>query len=148
MIAAITSDIGRAPAARVIAGAQSLLHRSGYLLILGAFDRTLGWDNISIQLQQRGIEGVIAIDVTLPRDLNLPAASVDLQDMRLLEPLSNGLKISLSKLGESAAETVLARIERKAVSPKLKLVPKPLNTYFDLAGADRSALHAQGSERA
>jgi DNA-binding LacI/PurR family transcriptional regulator len=147
MVAAIAADIGRASHARVIAGAQSLLHRNGYLMILGAFDRTLGWDNISVQLRQRGIEGVIVIDVTVPRDLDLPLASVDLQDMRLLEPLSNGVKLSLSKLGECAAETVLGQIERKALPPKLKLLPRSPNAYFDLAGAGRPP-QVQRGERA
>jgi DNA-binding LacI/PurR family transcriptional regulator len=35
LVAAITSDIGRAPVARVVAGVQNLLHRRGYLLALG-----------------------------------------------------------------------------------------------------------------
>jgi DNA-binding LacI/PurR family transcriptional regulator len=62
LVAAITSDIGRAPVARVVAGVQSFLQRRGYMLALGAFDCASEWNTIPVQLQQRGIEGVIAID--------------------------------------------------------------------------------------
>src|ERR1700675_1169485 len=43
LVAAITSDIGLAPVARVIAGVQRLLHRRGYLLALGTFDCSAEW---------------------------------------------------------------------------------------------------------
>lgn len=140
MVAAITSDIGIAPVARVLAGVQSVLHRRGYLLTLGSCDCTAGWQNISVQLRQRGIEGVVAIDATLPPDLTLPFASVDLDYMNLLEPLSQDMRMWLTELGESAAETVLGQIEKKALprGSSAKAVPKVPSAYFGLtSGAHR-----------
>lgn len=136
LVAAITSDIGRAPVARVLAGVQKLLHRRGYLLALGTFDCTSEWQNISVALQQRGIEGVVAIDLILPPDLAVPVASVDLNFMTLLEPLSETTQAWLSELGESAGETVLRQIEKKTISRRTVVVPKlPLN-YFSVGNAD------------
>lgn len=136
LVAAITSDIGRAPVARVLAGVQKLLHRRGYLLALGTFDCTSECHNISVALQQRGIEGVVAIDLILPPDLAVPVASVDLNFMTLLEPLSETTQAWLSGLGESAGETVLRQIEKKTISRRTVVVPKlPLN-YFSVGNAD------------
>jgi DNA-binding LacI/PurR family transcriptional regulator len=132
LVAAITSDIGRAPVARVVAGVQNLLHRRGYLLALGTFDCASEWNTIPVQLQQRGIEGVIAIDSILPQELELPVASVDLEYMTLLEPLADDTQTWLSELGESAAETVLRQIEKDSTPRRMKVVPKLPSAYFDL----------------
>ena len=139
LVAAITSDIGRAPVARVIAGAQKLLHRRGYLLALGTFDRTSEWRNISVALQQRGIEGVVAIDATLRPDLAMPVISVDLDFMTLLEPLSENTQAWLAQLGESAAEMLLGQIEKSTIPRRMKVVPKLPGTYFGLSSADLGA---------
>jgi hypothetical protein len=139
LIAAITSDIGLAPVARVLAGVQSLLQRKGYLLALGSWDRTVGWQNISVELQQRGIEGMIAIDVTLPPELELPVASVDLDHITVLEPLADDMRTLLSELGESAAETVLRQIEKGTLPRKMKIAPQLPSTYFGLTNATRGA---------
>ncbi len=144
LIAAITSDIGLAPVARVLAGVQSLLHRRGYLLALGTWDCNSGWHNISVQLQQRGIEGIVAIDATLPPELELPVASVDLDCMTILEPLAEDMRTWLSELGVSAAETVLRQIEKETVPRRMKIAPKLPNAYFDLANA---SLGPEGNAR-
>jgi len=135
LVAAITSDIGRAPVARVVAGVQSLLHRRGYLLAIAVFDCASEWNTIPIQLRQRGIEGVIAIDAILPQDLELPVAFVDLEYMTFLEPLAEERQAWLSDLGESAAETVLRQIEKETVPRRMKVVPKLPSAYFDVPDA-------------
>jgi hypothetical protein len=138
LVAAVTSDIGLAPVARVLAGVESLLHRRGYLLALGSWDSTAEWRSVSVQLQQRGIEGVIAIEAPLPPDLAFPVASVDLGCMTLLEPFADDTRTWLSELGESAAETLLWQIEKKGpVSRAIgrKTVPRLPPAYFDLAHA-------------
>jgi Bacterial regulatory proteins, lacI family len=147
LVAAITADIGRAPVARVVAGVQTLLHRRGYMLVLGAFDCASEWNTIPVQLQQRGIEGVIAIDAILPQDLKLPVASVDLEYMSMLEPLADDMQAWLSELGESAAETVLRQIEKETLPRRMKVVPKFPNAYFDLPEA-RLGVGADARERA
>jgi DNA-binding LacI/PurR family transcriptional regulator len=136
MVAAIASDLGFAPAARVLAGVHRLLHRRGYLLVLGSFDCASGSRNISAQLQQRGIEGVVAIDVTLPPEVELPIASVDLDYMTLLEPLADNLRTWLSELGESAAETVLRQIEQQTAPRRTRIAAKLQSPYFGLSKAD------------
>jgi DNA-binding LacI/PurR family transcriptional regulator len=140
MIAAITSDIGLAPVARVVAGVQSLLQRRGYLLVLRSLDcssedRTSDCDSgsISLQLQQRGIEGVVAIGATLPSELKLPIAVVDFEYITLLEPLADEARIWLSDLGEAAAEAVIQQIERNTTPRRMKIVPRLPNAYFNLA---------------
>ncbi len=139
LVAAITSDIGRAPVARVVAGVQSALHRRGYLLALGAFDCASEWNTIRVQLQQRGIEGVIAVDAILPCELELPVASVDLNYTTLFEPLADHMQTWLSELGESAADTIVRQIEKETVSRKMKVFPKLPNAYFDLPGPSMEA---------
>jgi DNA-binding LacI/PurR family transcriptional regulator len=138
MIAAITSDIGSAPVARVLAGVQPLLHRKGYLLVLTSADCNSESD-ISIQLHQRGIEGVVAIGVSLPAELKLPVASVDLDYITLADPLAENHREWLSELGETAAEAVIRQVERKTTEKKttvgrMKIVPKLSHAYFNLPG--------------
>ena len=135
LVAAITPDIGRATVARVVAGVQGLLHRRGYLLALGTFDCASDWNTISVQLHQRGIEGVIAIDAVLPQELDLPVASVDLEYMSLLEPLADDMQVWLSEWGASAAEAVLRQIEKDTVPRRMKVAPKRPSAYFDLPNA-------------
>jgi LacI family transcriptional regulator len=147
LVAAITSDIGHPKVARVVAGVQTLLHGRGYLLVLGAFDCASEWNTIAVQLQQRGIEGVIAIDAILPHELRLPVASVDLECLSLLEPLADEMQAQLAELGESAAETVLRQIERENVPRRMKVVPKPPRGYFDLPSTQLAA-GVEASERA
>lgn len=139
VVAAVTSDIGRPSVARVVAGVQRSLHRRGYLLALGVFDCGSEWNTIPVQLHQRGIEGVIAIDAILPEELNLPVATVDLEYMTLLEPLSEETQQWLSELGENAAETVLRQIEKDTVPRRMKVVPKLPSAYFDLPSASMGA---------
>jgi hypothetical protein len=136
LVAAITSDLGRAPVARVLAGVQRLLQHRGYLLVLGPFDCGSEWHNLSVVLQQRGIEGVVAIDATLPPDLALPVASVNLDYLSPMEPLSEISEAWLSELGESAAEAVLWRIERKTIPDRMRIVPKLPGTCFGMSDAD------------
>jgi DNA-binding LacI/PurR family transcriptional regulator len=147
LVAAVTSDIGRAPAARVVAGVQGLLHRKGYMLALAAFDRASEWNTISVQLPQRGIEGVISIDAILPQDLSLPVASVDLEYMTFQEPLSEEMQTWLSELGESAAETILRQIEKETVPRRMKVVPKLPNAHFELP-SERLGVAVDARERA
>ena len=147
LVAAITSDIGRAPAARVVAGVQCLLHRKGYMLALAAFDCASEWNTISVQLQQRGIEGVISIDAILPQNLSLPVASVDLEYMTFQEPLSEEMQTWLLELGESAAETVLRQIEKETVPRRMKVAPKLPNAHFEVP-SERLGVAVDARERA
>ena len=147
VVAAVTSDIGRAPVARVVAGVQKLLQRRGYLLALASFDCASEWNTIPVQLQQRGVEGVIAIDAILPQELALPVSSVELEYMDFPEPLADEMRVWLSDLGESAADTVLRQIEKETVPRRMKVVPKLPNAYFDLP-SERLGVEVDARERA
>lgn len=147
VVAAVTSDIGRVQVARVVAGVQKLLHRRGYLLALATFDCASEWNTIPVQLQQRGVEGVIALDAILPQELALPVASVELEYMDFPEPLADEMRVWLSDLGESAADTVLRQIEKETVPRRMKVVPKLPNAYFDLP-SERLGVEVDAGERA
>ena len=131
MVAAVTPDFGRGPVARVVAGLQNRLHRKGYLLALGTTDFTEA-NGMSDQLQQRGIEGIIAIDAIVPRHTELPVASVNLGYMSSLEPLTEDMRAWLSELGEAAAETIIRQIETQTSSRRMKVDPKLPPAYFEL----------------
>jgi hypothetical protein len=111
LIAVISDNFGREQVAHVVAGMERRLRRKGYLLALGALDRPSEWASLSVQLNQRGIEGIIAVGAKLPRDLDLPAALVDLGSVNLADSLAEDARLRLTQLGEFAAEAVMARIE-------------------------------------
>jgi DNA-binding LacI/PurR family transcriptional regulator len=100
------------------------LRRKGYLLILAAFDGDSDWALISVELQQRGIEGVIAIGMSPPRNVEMPVVSVDLGYLAAGEPLAEEVSGFLTDLGESAVDAVLRMIENKASPRKATIVPK------------------------
>ena len=131
MVAAVAPDFGRGPVARVVAGLQNRLHRKGYLLALGAADFT-ETNGMFAQLAQRGIEGIIAIDASVPRQMELPVASVDLGYMGSLEPLTKDTQAWLSELGEAAAETIIRQIETQTSSRRMKVDPRLSPSYFEL----------------
>jgi len=87
MVAAIAHDFGRGAVARVVAGVQSRLHKKGYLLALGTPDFEEA-NHISAQFQQRGIEGVIAIEAIVPMQMDLPVALVEFAYVTSSEVLS------------------------------------------------------------
>ncbi len=114
MIAAIASDFGRVPVAQVVAGLQTRLQEMEYLLALGSIDVSVSDSNqLCMQLQQRGIEGVIAIDAVVPRSLGLPTALVELGYGASSEPLTQTVRAWLGGVGESAAETIVEQIEKR-----------------------------------
>ena len=135
MITVITADFGRAAVARVVAGLQSRLNRSGYLLVLGAADSA---DSIHscAQFMQHGIEGVVAIDAAVPRQLDIPVAYVDLAYLGSDEPLSRDTQAWLSELGAAAADTIIRQIETGTASKRTKVEPKFSPAYFDVLHAN------------
>jgi len=137
MVAAVTSDFGGASAARVIAGLQSRLNRRGYLLALCSLDSADG-NSTRAQFQQRGIEGIVAIDAAVARHLDMPAAYVDLGYLNSVEALTDDMRARLSELGASAAETIIRQIENeKETSSKRPTVePRLPPAYFDLLRAN------------
>jgi len=134
MVAAIAHDFGRGPVARVVAGVQSRLHKRGYLLALGTPDFEEA-NQISAQFQQRGIEGVIAIEAIVPAQMELPVASVEFAYVTPSETLTEDEQAWLAKLGESAADTIIRQIEQENISRRVKVDAKLPSAYFDLPSA-------------
>ncbi len=132
MVAAVAHDFGRGPVARVIAGVQSGLHQRGYLLALGTPDFEDA-NHVSAQFQQRGIEGVIAIEAAVPTHMDLPVASVALDHACPMETLSEDAHLQLAALGESAAETIIRQIENETASRRMNVCPKLPGAVFSLA---------------
>jgi hypothetical protein len=130
---AVLADFGQAPVARIVASMERSLHRRGYLLILAASNGISEWTRTSVELQQRGIEGVIAVSANLPREVDLPVVSVDLEYLTAREPLKDEMRTWLSELGESAVEAVLGMIETKAAPRNATIVPKFPPAYVDLS---------------
>jgi Bacterial regulatory proteins, lacI family len=140
MVAVVSPDCGQPSVARAIAGMESSLRKKGYLLILAVFDGASDWTRISIELQQRGIEGVIAVGMSQPRDVEMPVVSVDLGYLAAREPLAEETSGWLTELGESAVDAVLRMIESKSAPRKATIVPKfpPAFVNFERAAFDEA----------
>ena len=139
MVAALATDFGHARVAQVIAGLHQRLHQNGYLLVLGSVDFG-DVRHFHSQFQQRGIEGVIAIDREIPCPLELPVASVDVGYLTGAEPLAENMRGWLTSVGEAAAETIIGRIECKDKedkdrSPRSEAEPGLAPACFDVASA-------------
>ena len=134
MVAAVAPDFGRGGVARVLAAVQRRLHSKGYLLALETADFS-GSENTSASLQQRGIEGVIAIDTAVPGQFQLPVASVELDFLASMEPLTEQTRAWLVGLGESAAETIVRQIEQQGASRQISVEAKLPVASFDLPNA-------------
>ena len=129
MIAVVASDFGRSPVAQVVAGAQTRLQEMGYLLVLGnvgVYDSA----GLCTQLQQRGIEGVIAIDQVVPRSAGLPSALVELGFGTTLEPLTQTARAWLAEVGESAADTMVEQIEKQSGASMTTIHAKMPPAFF------------------
>jgi len=135
MIGVVTPDFGRAAVAKVVAAVQERLHRRGYLLVLTTVDSTTA--NHATQFQQRGIEGLIAIDSQFSHEMDLPIAAVDLSYLAP-DSLTDGISHWLSELGTSAAEEIIRQIENETSGQRVVVEPELSPSYFDLTSASVS----------
>ena len=134
MVAVISADFGRPPVSRLIAGMERRLRRRGYLLVLGSLDSASEWANMTVDFQQRGVEGVLAVATNPPRELDMPMVSVELGFMALQESLASDMAAWFAELAESAVESLLAKIENNAVPRSSRIVPRLPHPYFNLPG--------------
>jgi hypothetical protein len=137
MVAALAADFGHARVAQVIAGLHRRLHENGYVLVLGSTDFG-DVQHFRSQFQQRGIEGVIAIEAEIPCQLELPVASVDVGYLTRAEPLAENLRGWLTSVGQAAAETIMERIEgeRSGTPAEASLGPGHFTAASALAGGE------------
>lgn len=132
LVALVASDLGNARTARIIAGVEGFLRVKGYLLVATTCDGTgpgthpSTYEDNTPQLLQRGIEGVISIDATLPKSLALPLVFIDLPASDLPEPVTPLKRERLLAMGEAAAQSLLAQIEHKTGHlTRVSLSPEP-----------------------
>ena len=125
-VALMTSDIGTARVARIVAGVEGFLREKGYFLMLSTCGRAVNSGH-SAQLLQRGIEGVITIDAPPPESITLPLVFIDLPSTDLPEPVTPLKRERLIALGEAAARSLLAQIEqRTGYLTRVALAPEPI----------------------
>ena len=128
LVALVASDLGNAHTARIIAGIEGFLQGKGYLLVTTTCGRAAPGrhEDTAAQLLQRGIEGVISIDASLPKSLALPLVFVDLPAGDSPEPITTLKRERLLALGEAAAQSLLAQIEQKTGHlTRVSLAPEP-----------------------
>lgn len=131
MVAAVTADFGRGRVATVVAGLQSRLHETGYLLALtgpGSGDGLY----LTSEFRQKGIEGVVAIDAEFPPEFALPVTSVEVGYVSSAE---GDLRPWLTSMGEAAADQIIRQIESEETDRRLSVEPKMPLRYFDVANA-------------
>jgi len=129
MVAAVTADFGRGRVAQVVAGLQSRLHETGYLLALTALGPGDG-PYLTSEFRQKGIEGVVAIDAAFPPEFALPVASVDVGYVSAVE---GDLRPWLTSMGEAAADSIIRQIESPETDRRLSFEPTTALRYFDVA---------------
>ena len=133
MVAAVAHDFGCATVAQ----------EKGYLLALGTLDVAGG--TLSAQFQQRGIEGVVAINQPVPRQFDLPIASVELGHARSSEFMQDEVRSSLAEMGKSAADMIVWQIENRSTSRRLTVKPHFQPAYFQSTSALQTERIAQES---
>ena len=130
MVALVASDLGNAQTARIVAGVEGFLHARGYLVVASSWDRTAQAAHAS-QLLQRGIEGIITVDATLPKSMTLPLVFIDLPTSDLPKPITVLKSEHLLAMGEAAAQSLLAQIEQKTGHfTRVSLSPEPTVGVF------------------
>lgn len=134
MVAVITSDFGRGAVAKVIAGAQNRLHKKGYLLALATLAQGDA-DYESAYFQQRGIEGLIAVDADVSGEIGLPVAAVELDYVVSSDMAMQDTAAWLCALGEAAAETIIRQVENEDISRRMNVDAKLPSAFFDLPTA-------------
>lgn len=136
MIAVVAPDFGRGAVAKIIAGAQNRLHKKGYMLALTTISSADASQDAA-HFQQRGIEGLIAVDAEVSGDLELPVAQVELGYLMAPDGTAHETATWLSALGEAAAETVMKQVENESVSRRMQVDAKLPAAFFNIPAPRR-----------
>jgi LacI family transcriptional regulator len=109
-IGVISPEIGNPYCAMVTAGIEQYLRDREYLFIVSSHhnDEPLLQKTSNVYLQ-RGVEGLILMDMDMPQDLPLPSVNVGVSAFSLRSLAST--REPLERIGEVAARTLLAKIE-------------------------------------
>jgi DNA-binding LacI/PurR family transcriptional regulator len=127
-VALIASDFGNPAVGKLLMGVELFLREKGYSLLIASCDGSPEWlESHSVQLLQRGAEGVISITRTLPRSFALPVVLVDLPDSEFPELITDLKCQQLAAMGEAAAQSMLGHIEDKTgYLTRIALAPNAL----------------------
>jgi len=136
MVAVVAPDFGRGAVAKIIAGAQNRLHKKGYLLALTTISSADASQDAA-HFQQRGIEGLIAVDAEVSGELELPVAEVELNYLMTPDGSAHESSAWLSALGEAAAETVMKQVENESISRRMQVGAKLPAAFFNIPTARR-----------
>ncbi|PYX35101.1 MAG: hypothetical protein DMG81_18745 [Acidobacteria bacterium] len=111
-IALLATDIGHAPAARIVAGVETYLRRNGYCLLVTTYDASPDWvQNHFMSLRQRGVEGVVTLGTRVPLPAGFPHVFVDLAPWNLADAIPEFFQKKLDGLGQDCAQRLLRQIE-------------------------------------
>lgn len=112
-VAAIARDLGGMQVAATLAGIERGTRLRGYLLMLTAWDGA--GDTLSdhlLRLRQRGVEGLILIDASLPSSISLPVVFMETDASSSVDGAADESR--LRARGEAAACTLIDQIEALA----------------------------------
>lgn len=130
MVAVIAPALDRFGIASIVMAAQRRLHERGYMLVLAGPDEC---DHMCAEFQQRGIEGVVAIDIQVPPQLKMPVILIDFGRGTFCTQDPAQMQTCRADLGESAAEAVIKQIENEKGSRRLT-IQAALPSIVELAG--------------
>jgi DNA-binding LacI/PurR family transcriptional regulator len=110
-VAVVTMDWGSPRVAPALAGIEQTTRTRGYQLMVSAWDGDPGAlaDHL-LQLRQRGVEGLILIDVAMQANPSVPVVLVETDDTPRMEGgIADGRHVRAR--GEAAAKTLVDQIE-------------------------------------
>jgi DNA-binding LacI/PurR family transcriptional regulator len=111
-VAMLMPDIGYAPAARIVAGAEDFLRENDYCLIVATYNHSPDWhQNQFTQLRQRGVEGVISLQAHLSLPPGFPIATIEVVPVDPSRPMTSSARETLTIVGRKAATQVVRQIE-------------------------------------
>jgi len=111
-IALLATDIGHAPAARIVAGVEAYLRCKGYCLLVTTYDASSDWvQNHFMSLRQRGVEGVVTLGTRVPLPAGFPNVFVELPPWNLADPIPELFQKKLDDLGQDCARRLVRQIE-------------------------------------
>ncbi len=139
IIAIISNDFGRVAVGYLAGILERRLRGKGYLLVLAGLDRPSEWTRLSVQLRQRGVEGVIIIGASLPGECGFPLVSVHLASRTAAELPKDAID-RIAELGESIIETLLAKIEALSGLGKARIFRQTPAADFIAATGSASAI--------
>lgn len=123
-VALLAPDIGNAPAARIVAGAEMYLRSKGYCLLVARYDAEPDWlENHFTSLCQRGVEGIVTVHTRIPLPPGFPSVFVSVLPVDDNEPMPEIFQKKLERMGSESAERVIQQIEGKNSRAGKNVVP-------------------------